>query len=61
MAALQLFEGAAGQGAKGLQRSPTQLLLLPEGGIFTDQSIVFPVEPLAIRALAGLFWHRIPS
>ena len=60
MAALQLFEGATSQGAKRLQRSPAQLLLLPQGGMLADQPVVLPVETLAIRALAGLFWHRVP-
>jgi hypothetical protein len=57
---LQLFHHPAGQGAEGLQRSPIELLLLAQGGILTDQSVVFPIKPLAIRALAGLFWHRTP-
>jgi hypothetical protein len=57
---LQLFQYPASQGAEGLQRSPIELLLLAEAGMLSDQSIVFPIKPLAIRALAGLFWHRTP-
>ena len=60
MTALQFLKGAASQGAKRLQGSPAELLLLTQGGVFADQSVVFPIEALAVRALAGLFGHRAP-
>jgi len=60
MAALKLLECAASHGAKRLQCSPAELLLLTQGWVFANQSVVFPIEALAVRALAGLFGHRAP-
>jgi hypothetical protein len=57
---LQFFQHSSSQGAEGLQGRPVEFLLLAQAGIFADQSVVFPIEPLAVRALAGLFRHRFP-
>jgi hypothetical protein len=60
VAALKLLERAASHGAERLQCSPAELLLLTQGRVFANQSVVFPIEALAVRALAGLFGHRAP-
>jgi hypothetical protein len=57
MLLLKVFQHASGQSSKGLQSSPAELLLLTQGGIFTDEPVVLPVEALTVRTLAGLFWH----
>jgi len=57
---LEFLEYPTSEGAEGLQGGPAELLLLPQRGVLPDQTVVFPVEPLAIRALAGLFRHRSP-
>jgi hypothetical protein len=61
MLLLKLLKHPSGQGAEGLEGGPVDLLLLPETGVLPDQPVVFSIEPLAIRALAGLFGHRFPS
>ncbi len=58
MGFLQILQHPTSQGAERLQRSPIELLLLPQAWIFTDQPIVLAIEAAAIRALAGLFGHR---
>ena len=57
---LKIFEHPARQGAKRLKGGPVEFLLLTQGGELSDQPVMFPVEPLAIRTLAGLFRHRSP-
>jgi hypothetical protein len=58
---LQFFEHTTGEGAKGLQSSPVEFLLLAQAGVLADQSVMLPIETLAIRALAGFFGHRVAS
>ena len=57
---LQLLKGPTGQGPKRLQGGPIEFLLLTQRRVLSDQAIMLSVEPLAIRALAGLFRHRSP-
>ena len=57
---LEILKDASGQGSEGLQGCPVELLLLTKSGELPDQSVVLPIEPLAVRTLAGLFRHRSP-
>jgi FMN-dependent NADH-azoreductase len=61
MLLLQFLENTASQGSKGLEGGPVELLLLTQGGILANQPVVFPIETLAIRTLAGFFGHRLVS
>ena len=57
---LKILQHATRKGAEGLQCSPVQFLLLTQAWVFPDQTVMFPVKPLTVRALAGLFGHRVP-
>ena len=61
MLLLQIFQNATGKSAERLECCPVELLLLTKRWRFTDQPIMLPVKPLAIRALAGLFRQCSPS
>ena len=57
---LQSFQNTTGQGPEGLESRPIQFLLLTQGGKLANQPVMFPVKPLTVRTLTGLFRHRSP-
>ena len=60
MLLLQVFQHPTRESAERLKRSPTQLLLLTQSWILTNEPIVLPLEALTVRTLTRLFWHRQP-